>query len=382
MKVIFEKEKLLQIVSYACSVASVRRENAALNCVRLKTISSDTCRVSAFDGEKGYDAVLQCVVTEEGSCLINAVKFLNIIRNMPSDIKIECDERLFAVITSERSKFEIQCLDAKLFPNTPELTGKYSLLINQGELKEMISQTLFAVDDNNARLQLNGAYFIIKDDSVKIVALDGLRFAQRFRTCEIENKNEDNSYLDLRFILPKKALVEVLKILNAPEEKVSIVKARKHVLFCIDNMIFYARQIDGDYIDYERFIPKNLPINVYVNPASVRDSLERALLITEDKEAGKLKSHVKLSFEDNLLKISSISTYSKVYDEIITQKTGEDIEIGFNCKLLFESFRALDADRVKIGLSTPLSAMLITPEDDNDTSFSYFVFPIRVKDNL
>ena len=147
-------------------------------------------------------------------------------------------------------------------------------------------------------------------------------------------------------------------------------------------MIFYARQIDGDYIDYERFIPKNLPINVYVNPASVRDSLERALLITEDKEAGKLKSHVKLSFEDNLLKISSISTYSKVYDEIITQKTGEDIEIGFNCKLLFESFRALDADRVKIGLSTPLSAMLITPEDDNDTSFSYFVFPIRVKDNL
>lgn len=381
MKIIFDKNTLLDILAPAMSAVSNKKENPVTECVRLKTMGDDKCLISAFDGERGFQAEAKCRVLREGCYLINASKLISIARSMPMDITIDVSESMLATITSGRSRFEIQCLSGKSFPNTPVLEGDYAFVIKQGQLKRMINQTAFACAENNQKLQLNGAYFVIKEESIKIVALDGFRFAQRYEECKLKNLNADGSFIDIKFILMKKALLELTRLLSDGDEEIKVVRGLKHIMFMKEDYIFYTRQIDGDYIDYERFIPKGCPIEATIRGELLAQALERALLVTEEREDGKIKGFIKLRFEASAIKMTSVSTSNKIYEEIPAQKTGDDIEIGFNCKWLLEIMKAVsDSEYVTLSLTSPLSCMSIRASED-DGGFMYFVYPVRLREN-
>lgn len=382
MKVIFSKSELIEALTPALGAISPKRENSILECLKIKA-DQNGVHIYSYDNEKGYNIDVNAEVIREGSCLVNAQRFYGMVRNMPSDITFECEENMMAALTSERSRYDIQYLDSKLYPNTPEINARQSFTLTQGQLKDIINQTSFAIGENNMRLQLNGAYFVVDNGYIRVVALDGLRFAERYLEGDIVKENIDVALdTEVRFIIPKKSLAEVVKLLEEPDEKITVVKARRHVMFRVKNVTFYTSTIDGEYIEYSRFIPKNETTVAIANVADIRDSLERALFITEFKESGRMKSPVKLTFDGNILAVSSVSSTNRVYDEIPVVKEGKELEIGFNCKMLLDTFRILDCEKVKLKLTTPLSAMVMAPVDDDDKSFFYFTFPVKITETF
>lgn len=384
MKVIFDKSELISAITVAMGAISSKRDNPILECLKITASAPDNCRITTYDNEKGFHVDINANVIEEGGCLINADRFLGMVKNMPSDITMVCNKNMTASLTSEKTEYEIPYQDIKLYPNIMEISGRQSFTVKQGQLRDVIVQTMFAIADNNDRLQLNGAYFTVDNGYMHVVALDGLRFAERMiRDEEIIKTNIEVAVdTEVTFIIPKKSLVEVIKLLDSPDEKITIVKARRHVTFKIKNITFHTALIDGDYIEYRRFIPKNETTNAIVNTAELRDSLERALFITEYKEAGRLKAPVKLNFKDGVLNISSVSSSIKNTNEIYADKTGSDLEIGFNCRMLLDTFRVLDCEKICLKLTTPLSAMSMVPVDPYDDSFLYFTFPTRITENF
>ena len=78
------------------------------------------------------------------------------------------------------------------------------------------------------------------------------------------------------------------------------------------------------------------------------------------------------------MNVSSVSSSNRMSDDIAAVKTGEDLEIGFNCRMLLDTFRVLESEKIKLKLTTPLSAMAMVPVDDDDDSFLYFTFPTRI----
>ena len=381
MKVVFEKAELISAITPAMGAISSRRDNPILECMKL-TATKDGCRITTYDNEKGFHVDVNADVIEEGSCLINAQRFFGMVKNMPGDITLECGKNMIASLTSERSKYEIQYQDPKLYPNISEINGRQSFTLLQSQLRDVITQTMFAIAENNDRLQLNGAYFTVDNGYIHVVALDGLRFAERMiHDNDIIKTNIDVAAdTEVEFIVPKKSLIEVIKLLEDPDEKITVVKGRRNVMFRVKNITFHTSLIDGDYIQYKRFIPKNETTTATVKTAELRDSLERALFITEYKEAGRLKAPVKLNFYDGMLNVSSTSSSNRVSDDIPADKTGADLEIGFNCRMLLDTFRVLDGEKIKLKLTTPLSAMAMVPVDDDDDSFLYFTFPTRIVD--
>ena len=384
MKVIFDKSELLSAVTSALGAISSRHDNPVLECLKITAEEPDKCRITSYDNEKGYNIDIAADVKKGGSCLINAQRFFGMVKNMPSDITFECTPNMTASISSENSTYEIQYQDSKLYPNIADISGRQSFTLLQSQLKSVITQTMFAIADDNDRLQLNGAYFVVDNGYIHVVALDGLRFAERMIRDEniIKTNIEVAVDTEVKFIVPKKSLFEVIKLLDEPDEKITVVKARRHVMFRVKNITFHTALIDGDYIEYRRFIPKNETTTAVVNTAALRDSLERALFITEYREAGRLKSPVKLNFGDGILFVSSVSSSNKISDEIPAVKDGDDLEIGFNCKMLLDTFRVLECEKIKLKLTTPLSAMAMVPVDDEDDSFLYFTFPTRIVESF
>ncbi|MBQ7354433.1 MAG: DNA polymerase III subunit beta, partial [Clostridia bacterium] len=251
-------------------------------------------------------------------------------------------------------------------------------------LKKMIGQIFFAIAVTDQRPILCGAYFTITNESLKVVSCDGNRLAIREKICTLENTDNKSEPLNASFVVPGKTLNQLLRLIS-DDDLINIHLGRKHVIFQMDGKLFFSRLIDGEYIAYQRIIPKESPINVIVDRMGMISSLEHASLVTEDKALGQAKSYVRCAFENDTLKISSVSVTGSVYDEIGIEKTGDNIVIGFNCRYLLDALKAADGQKVRITLDGPLKSIIIYPvkEEDkepSDEEFLYMVSPVKMKE--
>ena len=157
--------------------------------------------------------------------------------------------------------------------------------------------------------------------------------------------------------------------------------SRKNIVFNIGDMVFFSRLIEGQYIDYDRIILKTHRNFAVVNREKMIAALERAALITEEKIAGSVRSHVKLAFDGGVLMIFALSTLGSTYDEIDIEQEGERIVIAFNNRFLLDSLRASDAENIRISMTSALTSINIEPtEADEDCTDLFMLLPVRMKE--
>lgn len=382
MNIVFNKSELQAAIVPALCAVSERNTITAIEGIYFETDGFDKCVICSYDMEKGIREVINCKVENEdgGTFIINAAKLSRIIRVMPDEeIRFEIDEKNLCRITSGISKFELHCLPGSDFPSLPMLRGNNSFKISQGKLKSMISEIQFAIAVNDQRNALNGAYFEINEDRLKIVSCNGNMLAMRDCKCEINEATAENGVFDLRFIVPGKTLAELLKLISDTEDTVDVVLTRKHIMFFFENMTFFSRLIDTEYIDYNRVIRKESPITVSLSCAAFVSSLERTALVTEDKIMGQARSSVKCHFEGDILRVSATNIAGSVTDELSVEHTGDDLLIGFNNRYLLEALRSCPQDSITLSLATPVMSMQIEGADkDADDSFLYMVLPVKM----
>ena len=390
MKITFEKDILIAAVTPAMSAVSDKNTISAIEGILFTTVEGSACTLSTYDLEKGFRTTIPAQVNEGGSYIINAAKFFRIIRTMHDRyITVTVNEKNQVKIQSGKSEFSLSALPGSEFPNLPELSGEKSITLKQNVLRKTISQISHAIGTSDQRAVLGGAYFRIQGNHLQAVACDGNRLAVREKYCEMQSRGlgEGEEQNRIGFIVPGKTLSELCKMISDCDKDVSMTFGRKHIIFSFDDILFYSRMIDGDYIDYERVIPKEQGIHVTIDRPSFIESLERASLVTDDKSLGQVRSYVKCIFEGQMLRVNSVSTVSAANDEIEIEKEGADLTIGFNCRVLLDALRAISEDKICLSMSTPLMSIVIRngeepSEDKNEEKgdYLYMVCPVKMKE--
>lgn len=380
MKLSFEKNKLISTISPLMGVVANRNTIASIEGILIRTDEDGRCEFTGYDLEKGMRTTSDVTIDEPGECIINATKLFQIIKVMPDGIiTIETDEKLHTTISSGNAKFELSALPGDDFPDLPVLLGDKGFRLKQKDLRDMLRKVLFAVAVNDQRPQLNGAFFRISEDKITIVGCDGYRLSVAEQTSDFENAGRlTKEPLDLSFVIPGKTLHELMRLLDRDDELVQIRLTSKHAIIVVGDIILFTRLIESDYVDYERLIPKDSKIKADINAEEFLGSLERALLVTEDKQAGQVKSAVRLIFEDGQLTVTSASITGRVNDVIAADKWGEDIEIGFNCRYLCDAVRVCDAEKIRLFLNGPKMGMLIKNSQNEENKDSLIlVLPVQ-----
>lgn len=382
MKIIFEKNTLLSAIQPAMSCVSNVNTIPTIKGINLNCNEEGKCVVTSYDLEKGFRCEIPCETQRPGNYIINADTLIKIVNAMPSGyMTFEVDTNNVTKISSGKSEFEIYAMNGEDFPQLPVLTGDKGFSIAKGVLRDMIQKTKFAVAQNDMRPELNGAFFKIEGSKITVVSCDGSKMAIREQNTDIKRNEEEESAFDMKFIIPGKTLDKLTGFLNDSDEEILIRLTRKYVIFRFETMVFFSRLIENEYIDYSRFLPKSAKTVVNIDCEAFLGALERALLVTEDKTMGQSKSILRCNFEDNMLKISSVSASRKIYDEIITSKNGDDIVIGFNCSYLLAALRSADSEKLKLSLSSALTGMTIEPAETEDGSgFTFLVLPVKIKE--
>ena len=383
MKIRFNRHELAAAIAPLMSCVSTKVTVPAAEGRLIEAKFPDECILTTFDLEKGMRVKTHAQVIEEGTYIINAVKLNQTLRVMPADeIELDVDSRNVASIVCGKSSHKMNALVGSDFPAIPTLDSNDAFTVKQNDLKEMFSQTMYAMGVNDQRNILNGTFVRMVNDQLTMVSCDNFKLAKCDRAIEYSTDRAYEGTFRNAFILPVKTVNELVKLLSDNKEKTTrIFLTRKNIVFEIGDIIFFSRLIEGEYLDYDRIIIKNHKYNAEVDRDELISALERAALVTEEKIAGSLRSHVKLIFDGNLLKITATSSAGSTYDEIEINDIGTPLTIGFNNRYLINSVKACNAERIKLSLSSHLSSLNIVPAEPKDGIEEVFMLlPVRLKD--
>ena len=335
MKVTFEKQKLMAALGPAASISQTKNtlvsvDGLLFECPPNKRYGDydmdnrNLCRISAFDLEKGLRSTIECNVYEEGLFVINTQKILQIVRALPDgDVTIEIDENNRVKIKGGYSQFEIAATSGEDFPSMPMFIGENIYKIPQFKVRNLISETVFAVAQNDQRAAFNGALFKIKNGEMTVVGCDGNRLAAS--KCSIADTNPGAG--DAEMVIPGKFLTELMKLLRDTEDELTMIIGRKHIIFNVDGIYFFTRMLETEYINYEKLLPTSYMTQAYMSRAELLGAVERASIVTEDKLGGSGRPYVKLEFANNAIHMSSVSSGGSVNEKVVTAMDGNDITI-------------------------------------------------------
>ncbi|MBQ4117731.1 MAG: DNA polymerase III subunit beta, partial [Oscillospiraceae bacterium] len=206
MKFSCSRQELSEALNNVTRAVAAKTTHPALEGV-LIIAEDDRLTLSCYNMELGITTYMPARISENGSIVLNAKLFFDMVRRLASEkIEIESDEKFITKIRGGAAEYNIIGIEAEEFPALPTVDEKINFTIRQDTLKSMIEQTIFAVAVNDFKPVHTGSKFIIKDHVLSVVSVDGFRLAIR---------QEQVSYGDeLDFIVPGKSLSEVAKLLE------------------------------------------------------------------------------------------------------------------------------------------------------------------------
>ena len=317
------------------------------------------------DTSLSIETVIPIACEEEGESVLNAKILLEMIRKLPDGtVELWIDEKLNATLTGRNSVYKMVALSPEDFPAVTLVAKEQFISLESEILKKMIRSTLFAVSADATRMVLNGSLFEVENGEIHVVSLDGFRLAVRNEKAETGN--------EFKFIVPAKALSELVKVLPDNEEKVEVSVSRKYALFQFGNTKLVTRLIEGEFFNYRKSIPAEGKIFIHIDTDLIKESIERVDPIIN---AGDHKNPIRLHIDNDVINIDCQTTTGVVHDTVEIEPCGEELTISFNHRFFQEAIRACESDRIILEFNSQNSPCLIHPEEGND--FWYLILPVR-----
>ena len=264
MKIVCEKEKLLKGINSVINGVASKTTMPVLEGILIQTKDKEV-KLTSYDLEIGIEYIIECNVKEEGSTVVNATMFTEIIRKLPdTEITISINEKNLLEIECEGSLYKLATMDPNEFPELPKINIDNSIEIEQNLLKNMIRKTIFAVSNEENRPIFTGCLFEVVDNKLNVVAVDGYRLALK---TNILNNNTNSFHA----VIPGKTLNEINKIIVDSFDTIKIGISKNQALFEMENCKIVTRLLDGEFLNYNNAIPANWETRIRVNKNNIQN---------------------------------------------------------------------------------------------------------------
>ena len=364
MKISCQKADLVKGVNIVSKAVPTRTTMAILECILIDA-SSGEIKLTANDMEIGIETIVSGTIHERGIIALDAKKFSEIVRKLPeNEVTIETDTSFKTSITCEKAKFDIIGKSGEDFSYIPVIQRNQPIVISQLTLRDMIRQTIFSVADNENNKLMTGELIEIKDNKLKVVALDGHRVSIR----NVELKNPAN---DVKVVVPKKTLNEIIKIIDGGiDDEVNIFVTDNHIIFEFDQTTVVSRIIEGEFFKIEQMLSADYETKIKINKREFFDCIDRATILVNEGD----KKPIIVNAVDNTMSLSISSFIGTMNEDIDIVKEGKDIMIGFNPKFVLDALKVIDDEEINLFMLNAKSPCFIK---DDAGSFIYIVLPVN-----
>lgn len=306
---------------------------------------------------------------QDFSITVSAKKLQDICRAFSEDtlINFEKDDSKIQV-KAGKSRFSLQTLPAEDFPRlsvASEYTNKIDM--PQTVLKNLLNRVQYAMAQQDIRYYLNGLLFIAEPGKIKVVATDGHRLAM-----VAQDLTDDLNTTVQEVILPRKSVLELVKLLADVDDPVSIEFATNQVKFTFADIVMITKIVEGKFPDYNKVIPVNYQNMFTLERNTLLHALQRASILSSEKFSG-----VRLVLTQNSIRIlCSNNEQEEAQEELEIDYMGMPLDIGFNVRYLLDVLNNLTENEIVCSFGDVNSSALITLPNNDD--FKYVVMPMRI----
>jgi len=325
--------------------------------------------VAATDQELAVRRQCTAAVKKKGTLTVGARKLYEMVREIPdSEIHVRQQDNYWIEVAAGKLRFRLVGLDPREFPAMPEPpAGESAVRVSGDVLTEMIEHTLFAVSADETRVNLNGIHLEqTPDGRLRMVATDGHRLAMITRAVE-------HVALPKPVTLPRKAVVELRKVLESGEDLVELSVQGGAAHAARGRVQMSMRLVEGEFPDYNQVIPAKSERHATIDAAALHAALRRVSVVSSERTRG-----VKLHIDSQRLELTTINPdVGEAAEEIEIEYDGEPVGVGFNGRYLLDVLAVLPSDRrIEIGLNDEVSPGVLRSVGDAD--YCYIVMPMRL----
>ena len=325
-------------------------------------------KLLATDLEVALRSTCSASVAKSGSLTLPAKKLYEIIKALPeTDVRI-LEDKSGVKVAADRFDSRMQTLPREDFPSLPDATGTGRVALPRSALKEMVAKTQFAITGEDTRYFLNGAKFVMKPDSMTLVATDGHRLALVEVEHQLGVKEESG------VILPKKTLLELGKLLLEGDGDVMFESGENHLFFEVGGRMLISRMIDGQFPAYERVIPKANDKHVEFERERLTNAVKRVALLSNERSRA-----VKLEIKKGKVDVtSSSSEFGEAREELTVDYAGAPLTISFNAQYVLDFLNVVESDVVMLSLKDEVSQAVMKPVGTKGYDYTYVIMPMRI----
>jgi DNA polymerase III subunit beta len=308
-------------------------------------------------------------VKEGGTMTVSARRLFDIVRLLPdeAEIRFSLMENDWVEVKAGNAEYKVVGLPKENFPSIPApLPALVS--IPGAVLRGMIQRTIFAITQEESRYSLNGALMMIGATEIRMVATDGHRLA--LVTHPLEAPGLD---VELRAIVPRKALVEVMKLIAEREVSVEFARDENHLFFSAGDKRLVSRTLAGQFPNYEMVIPRDNDKEIVASNRILVDAIRRTKVMADEK----LKA-IRLAFSAACLELTASSAEAGEAREVVpVEYDGPAIEIGFNPDYLLDFLDKCGAETISISVRDGDTQGMLRPHAASPMSYTYVVMPMK-----
>jgi DNA polymerase-3 subunit beta len=362
MKIQCSKENLLKGVQTVQNIITSRTILPILSNILIEA-KKDKLRVVSTDLDIGIYSFIPVEVLEEGVITLPAKKFGDIVKELPDNIiTIYVKKNNVVIIECENCFFKLMGLAPDEFPKLPEFKDKEILVISQNILKDMLRLTSFAVSYDETRYILNGILFVIKDNTLRLVATDGRRLAL------IEKELNLPKGIHKEIIVPIKTIQELNRNLT-DEGDLKLIFGDNQILFEMGDTTLISRLTEGEFPNYEQVIPQESKQKLKINKERLLLAIRRAsLFTTPDSQSIKIEL-----FKNKMVVSKSAPDLGESREEIEIDHKGQELSIGFNPNYLIDVLKNVSQEEIELELVAPDKPGVIRLDN-----YIYIILPMQI----
>jgi len=363
-----DRETLLKTLQSVTGIVERRHTLPILSNVLLEGYSNHFS-FTATDLEIQVKADSSEVKLEQDFAITTSAKKLqDILRALPEGTQIRLDQQDSKILVKAgKSRFNLQSLPAEDFPKFPVSDGaEQRVEISQKTLRDLLNQVQFAMAQQDIRYYLNGMLLVLRGEEIRAIATDGHRLSYA------AGKLYRSTGVDAEVIVPRKTILELLRLLVDSDDKVSIEISKSQINFRFKEISLNSKVVDGKFPDYTKVIPALYHNTFSVDRVALLQALQRAAILSNEKFRG-----VRMVLtQDSVRAISSNSEQEEAQEELEIKYSGEPIDIGFNVSYLLDVLNNVVTQQIECSFGDSNSSGVFTvPGND---SFKYVVMPMRI----
>jgi len=371
MELVVRKNELLRELQLFQGIVERKNTIPILANVLIEAKGNEV-RMLATDLEVALRSRCTAAVAKGGSLTLPAKKLYEIVKAFAeTDVRIEEDKNGVKV-SADKFDSRMQTLPREDFPTLPEASGAARASLPREALREMVAKTQFAITGEDTRYFLNGAQFVLRSDSMSLVATDGHRLA--LVTVKRDGDQAIKPGEEVKVILPKKTLLELGKLLTEAEGDITYERGENHLFFEVGGRMLISRMIDGQFPAYERVIPTGNDKDIEFDRERLTNAVKRVALLSNERSRA-----VKFEIDKGKVEVtSSSSEFGEAREQLAVDYQGSALAISFNAQYVLDFLNVVETDIVSLSLKDEVSQAVMKPVGAQGYDYTYVIMPMRI----